>query len=97
MRKSPPCAVMQKRHESAQPACEETQSVSRPDSGMSTDSILLPSASSVRNFLVESAASRTSTIVSGLMQYSSLSLSRSALDMSVISSIEAACLRNIHA
>ena len=49
---------------SAQPACDEMQSVRRPPEGISTDSIASPSASRQRNFRVPSADSCSTSAVS---------------------------------
>ena len=54
LRWKPMRPVAQKAHWSAQPACDEMQSVSRPPSGMATVSISCPSGRRKRNFSVPS-------------------------------------------
>ncbi len=76
--------VEQNAHSSAQPACEETQSVPRSSSGMNTVSTALRLPTSNRNLRVPSADSLSLIVGAGDTVAVARSFSRSDLAMSVI-------------
>jgi hypothetical protein len=84
-RRNPISPVAQNTQPSAQPACEEMQSVRRPPEGISTDSTASPSSSRQRNFCVPSLLSSAASTARRRSGSSASSASRSAAGSSVAS------------
>src|SRR3954471_2441036 len=84
LREKPWWPVEQKRQPTAQPACEDTQSVPRSSSGMKTASTALPSRTSNSHLMVPSAEMCWVMTASASMRAAVLSFSRSDLARSVI-------------
>ncbi len=89
-RRYPAQPVAQKVHAIAHPACDEMQSVSRVEVGISTDSISSPSARRHRCLAVPSTERDTLAGSGAVKANAASSASRSARGRSVISANEAA-------
>ena len=95
-RRNPKSPVAQKRHASAQPACDERQSVRRSRVGMSTDSTRSPSSSRHRCFTVPSFERATKSGSIGVSEKTASSASRRPAGRFVISSNERAPRSQTH-